>query len=73
MSNAPQYTEITVTPYSPALGALISGIDLAKPISETALKEMKDAFARYSVIFFRDQDLSPQQHIDVAKRWATST
>ena len=69
MSNTPQYTEITVTPYSPALGALISGIDLAKPISETALKEMKDAFARYSVIFFRDQDLSPQQHIDLAKRW----
>ncbi len=69
MSNTPQYTEITVTPYSPALGALISGIDLAQPISEPALKEMKDAFARYSVIFFRDQDLSPQQHIDLARRW----
>jgi len=69
MSNTPQYTEITVTPYAPALGALISGIDLAKPISETALEEMKNAFARYSVIFFRDQDLSPQQHVDLAKRW----
>ena len=33
------------------------------------MAELKDAFGRYSVIFFRDQTLTPQQHIALAERW----
>lgn len=63
------YKEIKVTPQSTALGAVISGIDLSKEPSKHAMAELKDAFGRYSVIFFRDQDLTPQQHIAMAERW----
>jgi taurine dioxygenase len=63
------YKEIKVTPQSTALGAVISGIDLSKKPSKHAMAELKDAFGRYSVIFFRDQDLTPQQHIAMAERW----
>jgi taurine dioxygenase len=63
------YKEIGVTPQSTALGAVISGIDLSKEPSKRAMAELEDAFGRYSVIFFRDQNLTPQQHIVMAKRW----
>jgi taurine dioxygenase len=33
------------------------------------MAELEDAFGRYSVIFFRDQNLTPQQHIAMAERW----
>ena len=63
------YKEIAVTPQSAALGAVISGIDLSKEPSKRAMAELEDAFGRYSVIFFRDQNLTPQQHIAMAERW----
>ena len=63
------YKEIKVTPQSAALGAVISGVDLSKEPNERAMAELKDAFGRYSVIFFRDQTLTPQQHIALAERW----
>ncbi|MBT5190025.1 MAG: TauD/TfdA family dioxygenase, partial [Proteobacteria bacterium] len=58
-----------VTPLSKALGAQIDGVDLTQPLSDSVMQELKDAFATYSVIFFRDQSLSPQQHIDLAEQW----
>jgi taurine dioxygenase len=63
------YKEIEVTPQSAALGAVISGVDLSKEPSKHAMAELEDAFGRYSVIFFRDQNLTPQQHIALAERW----
>ncbi|MDE0975963.1 MAG: TauD/TfdA family dioxygenase [Arenicellales bacterium] len=63
------YKEIEVTPQSAALGAVISGVDLSKEPSKHAMAELEDAFGRYSVIFFRNQDLAPQQHIAMAERW----
>ncbi|MEO1848694.1 MAG: TauD/TfdA family dioxygenase, partial [Pseudomonadota bacterium] len=68
-TDAMDYKEIEVTPQSTALGAVISGIDLSKEPSKHAMAELEDAFGRYSVIFFRDQNLTPQQHIAMAKRW----
>ena len=69
MTDAMDYKEIKVTPQSTALGAVISGIDLSKEPSKHAMAELEDAFGRYSVIFFRDQNLTPQQHIAMAERW----
>jgi taurine dioxygenase len=63
------YKEIEVTPQSAALGAVISGVDLSKEPSKHAMAELEDAFGRYSVIFFRDQNLTPPQHIALAERW----
>ena len=69
MTDSRRYREIGVTPLSAALGAQIDGVDLAQPLSDSVMAELKDAFATYSVIFFRDQSLSPQQHIDLAEQW----
>jgi len=67
---AEDYSKITVTPASAALGAEITGVDL-NTIDEATFDEIKRAFSQYSVIFFRDQDFTPEQHIAFANRWST--
>ncbi|MEM7019924.1 MAG: TauD/TfdA family dioxygenase [Pseudomonadota bacterium] len=62
------YQTIKVTPLSPTVGAEISGIDLTKPISDTQVQDILNAHANYGVIFFRDQQLTPEQHIAFAER-----
>lgn len=62
----PSYRHIEVTPVSPHIGAEISHIDLTKPLNENQISEIKEAFCRYQVIFFRDQKISFEDQIRVA-------
>ncbi len=54
---------------SPALGAEIHGVDLSRPLAAARLAEIRRAFHRYGVIFFRDQELTPEQHLAFARTW----
>ena len=71
MSQAAAHQKISVKPQSASLGAAIDGVDLAQDLSDSTLEELKSVFGSYSVIFFRNQDLTPQQHIDLAERWGS--
>lgn len=62
---------ITVSPLSPLLGAEIGGVDLSKPLSEETFAEIRQAFLKHHVIFFRDQTLTPEQHKAFGRRWGT--
>jgi len=62
------YDHIRVEPLSTALGAEIGGIDLAVPPAEPVLSEIRHAFGQYGVIFFRDQELTPEHHLAFARR-----
>ncbi|MBT3558104.1 MAG: TauD/TfdA family dioxygenase [Rhodospirillales bacterium] len=63
------FERIQVTPVAAALGAEISGVNLAQMDDET-FAEIKEAFGRYSVIFFHDQEITPDQHVAFAERWS---
>lgn len=63
-------SRIEVTPFSAALGAVISGVDLARPLSDRDFGTIRQAFLEYGVIFMHDQNLSPEQHLAFARRWA---
>jgi taurine dioxygenase len=63
------YNTIEVTPLSPALGGVISGVDIVSGISDEQFADIRQAFIDRGVIFFRDQDISPDQHIEFARRW----
>lgn len=52
-----------------ALGAEISGIDLSKPMDDDMFTAFCDTWHRYHVLFFRDQQLTPEQHIALGKRF----
>ena len=57
-----------VKPYSPNLGAVITGLDLSKSISEIEFKFIEDAFHRFQVLFFQEQvEISPQNQIKLGK------
>ncbi len=60
-SGAP-YETITVDPLTPIIGAEIGGVDLANP-SNRQMDEIHRALAENIVVFFRDQDITPQQHL----------
>jgi taurine dioxygenase len=53
---------IEVRKMTPAIGAEVSGIDLAAPLSNRQVSELHDALMAHQVLFFRDQDLSVDRH-----------
>lgn len=64
-------TSFEIQPTSGALGAELLGIDLAKPLSPAAAGEIRGALAEHGVVFFRDQNITPEQHIAFAEKIAT--
>lgn len=60
---------ITVQPIAGALGAEISGVDLSQALSDETIGDIRQALLDHLVIFFRDQDITPQQHLAFAKRF----
>ncbi|HUI25016.1 MAG TPA: taurine dioxygenase [Candidatus Kryptonia bacterium] len=63
------YQHIRVEPIAAALGAEVSGVDLAQPINDATGQEIHDALMQHQVVFFRDQGIGPQQHKDFARRF----
>ena len=58
--------EYSLTPITPAIGAEISGIDLSLPLSQDQLDQIYQDLIDYNVIFFRDQNISPKNHVALA-------
>ncbi len=58
---------IKVTPQG-AVGAEVSNIDL-NYIDDEIFAELREAYARHSVLFFHGQQLTPEAHINFAQRW----
>ena len=65
----PGYQRISVQPLSATLGAEVDEIDLSREIGAEQFSELQRAFDSYGVIFFRDQAISPEQHIAFARQW----
>ncbi len=65
------YELIQVTPLAGALGAEISGVELGKPLGNQLFQEVHDALIENQVIFFRGQDIDPDQHIAFARQFGS--
>jgi len=57
-----------ITKASDAVGAQVSDVDL-NLLSDDQFAELKSAFFDHGVLFFHEQDLTPEQHIAFAERW----
>ena len=57
------YTRFTVTPVAPLIGAQIDGISLADPLDDATFAELNRALLEWKVLFFRDQDITPEQQL----------
>ena len=58
---------LRVIPVASALGAEITGIDLAAALNDGAAGAVRAAFLEHKVIFIRDQNLSPQQFLHFSR------
>ncbi|MEO8714380.1 MAG: TauD/TfdA family dioxygenase [Acetobacteraceae bacterium] len=65
---AAAYETIRVDKLTPIIGAEIGGVELAHP-SNRQVDEIHRALAENLVIFFRDQELTPDQHLDFGRRF----
>ncbi len=60
---------IEVRPCASAIGAEIHGVDLARPLDNRTWAAIHDAFHEHLVIFFRDQDITPEQHVAFSRHF----
>jgi taurine dioxygenase len=66
-----QPTPLDIRPLTPALGAEVFGVDLSAPLSSSDIESIRRALVAHQVIFFRDQHMSLEQHIQVGKRFGS--
>lgn len=60
---------IEIIPTKAALGAEISGVDLAQPLDEPTFAAIERAYNEHGVIFFRDQQITPPQQVAFTRRF----
>lgn len=60
---------LTLHPVTPALGAEVEGVDLTAPLSDELIAEIRKAVVQYKVIFFRDQNITQEQHVAFGRRF----
>ena len=68
------YETIAVEKLTPIIGAEISGVDIAKLVSDDSrsnrqIDEVHRALAENLVIFFRDQHITPAQHLAFGRKF----
>jgi taurine dioxygenase len=60
---------LTVHCSSAPLGAEIRGVSLAHDIEDAVFRQIVDLFHEHEVVYFRDQSLTPEQHIAFSRRF----
>ena len=64
-----QNTQLLVQPSGGGVGAFVQGINLATDLSAERVHQLRTALGEYGVLFFRQQALTPDEHITVAERF----
>ena len=62
---------LKIDPITIVIGAEISGIDLSQTLDAEIQDQIYNALMQHLVLFFRDQDLSPQAQFDFATTFGT--
>ena len=63
------YERIAVDPHSGVGGAVISGVNLADPLDDQTVAEIRRALLDHLVVFFREQSLTSDQQARVSHRF----
>jgi taurine dioxygenase len=64
-----RYRHIEVCPVAGALGAEVRGVDIAQPLADEVVAEIRQVFLDHLVVFIRDQKLTPQAQLAFAQRF----
>jgi taurine dioxygenase len=66
-------SKVEVVPYGRHLAAEMRGIDFTKPIDEETADAVHGALMRYGVVFFRDAEITPYQHVAFGRKFGDLT
>ncbi len=61
-------SQIRIEPLTPAIGAEIDGVDL-RQVTPALIENVRAALLEHKVVFFRQQNLTREQHIDFARQF----
>ena len=61
--------KLEIIPTGAALAAEIRGIDLSLPLGDNIFGEIEHAYNEYGVIFFRNQQITPEQQVAFTRRF----
>ena len=67
--SSPSFSHIEVTPQGATLGAEVAGVDLGSDLPDETVAEIRRALLDYKVLVFRDQPITPAQHVAFARRF----
>ncbi len=59
----------TVKPLTPTIGAEVHDIDLATPLDAATLAALRQTLLEWKVIFFRNQNITTEQHLAFARNF----
>ena len=57
-----EFNRTKIEPLSATIGAEVQGVDLTK-LDDATFDQIHEAFLRHQVLFFRDQELTREQHL----------
>ena len=60
---------LSLQPLTPTVGVEIHGVDLSQPLSDDTLSGIRRALLDFKVVFFRDQEITTEQHLAFARRF----
>lgn len=60
---------ISVRAVTANIGAEVSGVELREPLDDATYRALRDALEAHQVLFFREQHISPAQHLAFAERF----
>ncbi len=61
--------DLTLVPLTPTIGAEVEGVDLTHPLAAATVKALRQALLDWKVLFFRDQDITTDQHLAFARNF----
>jgi len=64
---------LEVRPLTTAIGAVIDGVDISRPLGDAVISAIRDTLNRYAVVFFRDQRLTPETQVAFARQFGEPT
>ncbi len=62
-------SSLHVQPVTASIGANVDGVDLREPLSDADRKAILEALFEHHVLFFRNQDITPEQQVAFAKQF----
>jgi taurine dioxygenase len=65
--------QLDVRPLNPVIGAEVLGLDLSRSLDEPTVTAVRAALVEHHVVFFPDQDLTPEAQVAFARQFGEPT